>query len=106
MSGHSNTLKFLTVDVFTSTKFEGNPLAIVHVPQSRTVTQEEKQKIAFEFNLSETVFIHEAVTTSDDPNALIFPINIFIFPSKVLSFATQIITHIPLNGDIELNLSN
>lgn len=42
-------------DVFTATRFEGNPLAIVHGADDLTVT--EMQKIAGEFNLSETIFV-------------------------------------------------
>ncbi|KAM6514305.1 hypothetical protein FALCPG4_015455 [Fusarium falciforme] len=51
---------FITVDVFTETRFRGNPLAIVTIPTSGPKpTQERKQAIAREFNLSETVFVHD-----------------------------------------------
>ncbi|SRR5258708_817129 len=52
-------LPFVTVDVFTDTKYFGNPLAIVHVDQGVALTGDQKQKIAKEFNLSETVFVHK-----------------------------------------------
>ncbi|KAK8079568.1 hypothetical protein PG997_007386 [Apiospora hydei] len=54
-------LPFATLDVFTNTRLEGNPLAVVSVPASRRaeLTQAKKQKIAQEFNLSETVFMHQ-----------------------------------------------
>jgi PhzF family phenazine biosynthesis protein len=54
-------LEFLTLDVFTATPYEGNPLAIVKVPASlkSSLAQTTKQKIARNFNLSETVFLHE-----------------------------------------------
>ncbi|KAH8681115.1 hypothetical protein BX600DRAFT_429089 [Xylariales sp. PMI_506] len=54
-------LSFVTLDVFTNKRFEGNPLAVVTVPASLKdkVSQEKKQQIAREFNLSETVFLHE-----------------------------------------------
>ena len=52
-------LKFVTLDVFTESRFEGNPLALVYVPATNKVSQEQKQAIAREFNLSETVFLHE-----------------------------------------------
>ncbi|PPR04187.1 hypothetical protein CVT26_003824 [Gymnopilus dilepis] len=54
-------LNFVTLDVFTSTPYLGNPLAIVHVPKSLedTLSHEQKLKIANEFNLSETVFLHD-----------------------------------------------
>ncbi|KAI1767256.1 Diaminopimelate epimerase-like protein [Hypoxylon sp. FL1150] len=55
-------LQFTTLDVFTSTRMQGNPLAVVSVPASLKdkLPQAAKQKIAREFNLSETVFLHEA----------------------------------------------
>ncbi|KAK2009098.1 phenazine biosynthesis-like protein [Colletotrichum eremochloae] len=56
-------LPYTTVDVFTDTPFEGNPLAVVTIPTSVTLTQEQKQAIAREFNYSETTFVHEV----DDP---------------------------------------
>ncbi|KAI6090098.1 Diaminopimelate epimerase-like protein [Hypoxylon rubiginosum] len=54
-------LQFTTLDVFTSTRMEGNPLAVVSVPAALKdkLPQAAKQKIAREFNLSETVFLHE-----------------------------------------------
>ena len=52
------SFKFVTLDVFTENRFEGNPLALVHVPADSPITQEQKQAIAREFNLSETVFLH------------------------------------------------
>ncbi|OBS23583.1 hypothetical protein FPOA_04133 [Fusarium poae] len=56
-------LPFVTLDVFTKTRYRGNPLAVVTIPADSNnlkPTQEQKQTIAREFNLSETVFIHEA----------------------------------------------
>ncbi|KAF3064014.1 hypothetical protein GL218_01976 [Daldinia childiae] len=55
-------LQFVTLDVFTSHRLQGNPLAVVTVPAALkdSLTQATKQKIAQEFNLSETVFLHEA----------------------------------------------
>jgi PhzF family phenazine biosynthesis protein len=55
----SSQLDFVTVDVFTSKPYEGNPLAIIRIPHGHTVTQEQKQTIAREFNLSESTFLHE-----------------------------------------------
>ncbi|KAF2027920.1 Diaminopimelate epimerase-like protein [Setomelanomma holmii] len=52
-------LEFITVDVFTSKPYEGNPLAIVRIPHGVTITQDQKQIIAREFNLSESTFLHE-----------------------------------------------
>lgn len=51
-------LSFTTLDVFTTKRYTGNPLALIHLPPSFTPTQQQKQLIASEFNLSETVFLH------------------------------------------------
>jgi predicted PhzF superfamily epimerase YddE/YHI9 len=54
-------LLFTTLDVFTNTRYIGNPLAVIRVPASLRdrLTEDQKQKIAREFNLSETTFLHE-----------------------------------------------
>ena len=53
------TVQFITTDVFTQTPYIGNPLAIVRLPASTKLSQDQKQSIAREFNLSETVILHE-----------------------------------------------
>ncbi|WQF81127.1 Putative phenazine biosynthesis PhzF [Colletotrichum destructivum] len=74
-------LDFVTLDVFTKTPYKGNPLAIVHLPPptaaSPALTQEQKQAIAREFNLSETVFVHD-VDPKDDPEPQTRRIDIFM----------------------------
>ncbi|KIW36096.1 uncharacterized protein PV06_11609 [Exophiala oligosperma] len=55
----STQLSFVTLDVFTPTRYRGNPLAIIKVPSIVALTQDQKQEIAREFNLSESVFLHE-----------------------------------------------
>ena len=52
-------LEFITLDVFTTKRFKGNPLAVVKVPRDFTLNHDRKQLIAREFNFSETVFLHE-----------------------------------------------
>ncbi|KAH7157697.1 hypothetical protein B0J13DRAFT_581755 [Dactylonectria estremocensis] len=53
-------LPFVTLDVFTTTRYRGNPLAVVTIPASvPPPSQEQKQAIAREFNLSEAVFVHD-----------------------------------------------
>ncbi|KAF2835596.1 Diaminopimelate epimerase-like protein [Patellaria atrata CBS 101060] len=52
-------LDYVTLDVFTRDIFAGNPLAVVKVPKTVTLRQDQKQVIAREFNYSETVFLHE-----------------------------------------------
>ncbi|KAK3994237.1 phenazine biosynthesis PhzC/PhzF protein [Cladorrhinum sp. PSN332] len=68
-------LDFLTVDVFTSDRFKGNPLAVVLIPDAQRplILQETKQSIAREFNLSETVFLHIPL----DPTSTTREIDIF-----------------------------
>lgn len=61
----SSRLEFLTLDVFTDTEYVGNPLAIVRVPKTVELAQSQKQLIAREFNLSETVFLHESSRPTD-----------------------------------------
>ena len=52
---------FVTVDVFTSQRFGGNPLAVF--PDASGMSDAEMQSFAAEFNLSETTF----VLPPDDP---------------------------------------
>lgn len=53
-------LSFTTLDAFTTTRYAGNPVAVVRVPafEKANLTQTQKQAIAKEFNLSEIVFLH------------------------------------------------
>ena len=61
-------LLFTIVDVFTEFRFQGNPLAIVHLPPTSEFnpTQSQLQLIASEFNLSETIFLEHPVTSDTD----------------------------------------
>jgi len=52
---------FVTLDVFTSTRFGGNPLAVF--PDASGLSDADMQALAKEFNLSETTF----VLPPDDP---------------------------------------
>lgn len=58
-------LKFTTLDVFTTTRYLGNPLAIVDVPAGQDVSTAQMQTVAREFNLSETLFLHASTTGQD-----------------------------------------
>ena len=73
-------LDFITLDVFTQMRYTGNPLAIVKVPPSESLTQQEKQLIAREFNYSETVILHELKEVSDDPQ---WNIDIFLTTDEI-----------------------
>ena len=48
-------VNFVTVDVFTTTRFAGNPLGVVL--NAEGLSSEQMQRIAAEFNLSETTFV-------------------------------------------------
>ncbi|MGA9892562.1 MAG: PhzF family phenazine biosynthesis protein [Xanthobacteraceae bacterium] len=48
-------IDFVSVDVFTTTKFGGNPLAVV--VDARGLASAQMQAIAAEFNLAETTFV-------------------------------------------------
>jgi trans-2,3-dihydro-3-hydroxyanthranilate isomerase len=47
--------QYYTCDVFTETRFGGNPLAVL--PRAAGLSDEQMQKIAREFNYSETAFV-------------------------------------------------
>lgn len=72
-------LPFFTVDVFTTARFAGNPLAIVE--EADRLSTEAMQRLAREFNLSETIF----VMAPDNP-AHTAKVRIF-FPTAEIPFA-------------------
>jgi PhzF family phenazine biosynthesis protein len=82
-------VKFTTLDVFTSTPYRGNPLAIIHLPENTPdLPQAQKQLIAREFNLSETVFLHEKSKSTASNDLGQEPVVIDIFtPTAELPFA-------------------
>lgn len=50
--------RYYTCDVFTETRFGGNPLAVL--PQANGLSADQMQQIAREFNFSETAFVFPA----------------------------------------------
>jgi PhzF family phenazine biosynthesis protein len=70
-------LHFVTLDVFTTERFRGNPLAIVYVPPKAELSQDRKQTIAKEFNLSETVFLHLSVPDTSNVDGKDVSVDIF-----------------------------
>jgi trans-2,3-dihydro-3-hydroxyanthranilate isomerase len=50
-----NSINYVTVDVFTRTRFAGNPLAVI--PDARGLSDAQMQSIAAEFNYSESTFV-------------------------------------------------
>lgn len=73
------TLSFHTLDVFTDQPFAGNPLAVVL--EADELGDAAMQRIAREFNLSETVFVCKATRTDADVRLRIFT------PARELPFA-------------------
>ncbi|MBL8536794.1 MAG: PhzF family phenazine biosynthesis protein [Hyphomonadaceae bacterium] len=70
---------FATYDVFTDTRFAGNPLAVVF--DADGLSDLQMQAIAREFNLSETIFLSAPASPSHAAAARIFT------PTKELPFA-------------------
>ena len=70
---------FYTADVFTNQAFGGNPLAVF--PDAEDLTEAEMQRIANEFNLSETVFVSPPQQAGHTKRLRIFT------PSRELAFA-------------------
>ncbi|MGY6249025.1 PhzF family phenazine biosynthesis protein [Bosea thiooxidans] len=62
--------RFVTLDVFTTRRHAGNPLAVVL--QSEGLDTEAMQAIAREFNLSETVFVSEPTKPGHRASVRIF----------------------------------
>jgi trans-2,3-dihydro-3-hydroxyanthranilate isomerase len=56
-------LRFLTCDVFTDTRFGGNPLAVL--PDARGLAPSQMQQVAREFNYSESTFVLPAERGGD-----------------------------------------
>jgi trans-2,3-dihydro-3-hydroxyanthranilate isomerase len=71
--------RFVTLDVFTDTRFTGNPLAVVL--DAEGLDAASMQAIAREFNLSETVFVSPAEQSATRARVRIFT------PANELPFA-------------------
>lgn len=61
---------YLTYDVFTSEPFGGNPLAVI--PEAQSIPEERLQKLAREFNYSETVFLYPPEDAANTARVRIF----------------------------------
>lgn len=72
-------LQFHTMDVFTDTPFSGNPLAVVLGADDLTTAQ--MQRLAREFNLSETIFVQRPTDPAHSARVRIF------FPTAEIPFA-------------------
>ncbi len=65
-----NQIKYFTVDVFTTERFGGNQLAVF--PDAAKIPEKLLQKIAREFNFSETTFVYPPKNPSNDCTVRIF----------------------------------
>ena len=83
---------YLVYDVFTEEAFGGNPLAVI--PDASRLPEEQLQKIAREFNFSETTFVLPPEDTKHDARVRIFT------PTRELDFAGHptVGTALALNG--------
>ena len=92
--------RFLTVDVFTSRPFAGNPLAVF--PDARAIPDDRLQAIAREFNLSETVFVYPPADRAHARRLRIFtPTEELPFaghPTVGAAYTLAAIGEIPLDG--------
>lgn len=61
---------FETVDVFTSQRFGGNPLAVF--PEATGLSDQQMQRLATEFNLSETTFVLPPADAANSARVRIF----------------------------------
>jgi len=71
--------EYFTLDVFTTERFAGNPLAVVN--EADELSDQQMQKIAAEFNLSETVFVQRPQRQENTASLRIFT------PTRELPFA-------------------
>ncbi|KAK0199742.1 hypothetical protein DFS33DRAFT_1509266, partial [Desarmillaria ectypa] len=79
-------MHYTTLDVFTTTPFQGNSLAVVYLPfpESFHVSQQQRLFVARESNGSETIFVRGQEELLDSRG--VFSISIFT-PSQELPFA-------------------
>lgn len=59
-------LPIFIVDAFSSVPFSGNPAAVCLLRPGVTLSDETRQKIAAEMNLSETAFVEPVSLTKGD----------------------------------------
>ena len=64
------SVSYVTVDVFTHARFAGNPLAVI--PDACSLTEAQMQKIAAEFNYSESAFVLPPASSANTARVRIF----------------------------------
>jgi PhzF family phenazine biosynthesis protein len=90
----SQKLSFVTLDVFTHQRYTGNPLAVVLLPgdfhedqdkasaDKEVISTEALQRMAREFNLSETVFVYPGRVSEED-GVLEWRVRIFLVHAEI-----------------------
>lgn len=66
----ATALSYITVDVFTATRYEGNPLAVIF--GAHDLSKQQMQRIATEFNYSEVTFVLPPVDADNTAQVRIF----------------------------------
>jgi predicted PhzF superfamily epimerase YddE/YHI9 len=96
-------LPFTTLDVFTTTRYIGNPLAVVRLSLHSSLTEAQKQKIAREFNYSETTFLYEPTEGSDTADFDIFtPVSRMSFAGHpTIGTALYVASHVDVYPGVE-----
>lgn len=93
--------RFYTADVFTDQLFGGNPLAVF--PDAQGLSAEQMQRIAREFNLSETVFVLPPERPEHTRRLRIFTPKVELpfagHPTVGTAFVLAAIGEVPLNGE-------
>lgn len=79
------SLQFHVVDAFTNRAFGGNPAAVIVLPENHSYPDSLLQKIALQFNLSETAFVTpQAISSSPESNHVTFGLRWFTPATEVL----------------------
>ena len=93
--------RFITADVFTSHPLEGNPLAVF--PDARGISDALMQRIAGEFNLSETTFVFPPDSPSSTRCLRIFTpkaeLDFAGHPTVGTAYVLAALGEIPLTGE-------
>ncbi len=94
--------RFLTADIFTSTIFGGNQLAVL--PDARGLTTEQMQSITREFNYAESTFVFPPENPAHTRRVRIFTpgeeVPFAGHPTVGTAFVLASIGEIPLTGDL------
>ena len=89
LSARPTSLLYETCDVFTKQKFGGNPLAVCF--EADGLSTESMQKIAAEFNYSETTFVLPPIDPANTAAVRIFtPVCVLVIPPAICRRASTL----------------